>query len=309
MRYENIEARFQKLERRNLGYQFDLERDVAWARAAEPGLFLPWRFVSDLGVPVESLRAHSAAAEVFQWSYALSICEVFIALEEIILTFADVEKKNLPATRSLDLLCVEERKHVELFRRLAEVLRASRPDAVRAFDTAYASTGAWFEERRVGICTLAADAGEEQQGFQHYLFWLLTMFFEEFTIYLDDLLQESDGIQPLWASAHAAHRREEIQHVVTDLAYLDTVQLDAALRDEWSEMFVASLARGLPRFTAYEAAIATTESLHPELPRLEPNVSVTRTPFFRSVCEASQFRRTRQHAPALVRHAQRRDDR
>jgi hypothetical protein len=294
MLYDDLSERIRPLDQRNLKYRFDLEVDVAWDRAAEPGLYFPWSFVADFGVPVEKIQSDSEAAALFQWAYAVSMCEAFIALEDIILDFVALEGTRIPATRSLELLCDEERKHVALFRRLGNSLRAARPDQGERFEAAYAPTRAFF------VDMFAAYRGHDVHVNLHFVFWLLTTFFEEFTIFLDDKLEEHAGeIQPLWASAHTAHRREEMQHVVTDLAYLDAVKLNAAAREEWSEVFVAGLARGLSRFTAYDAALATVQSAFPALGSLAPTVPTTKTPFFRAVREAPQFRRTRQHAPPL----------
>ncbi len=299
MVYEKLAERVEKLDRRLTNYQFDVETDVAWARIAEPGLYFPWSFVADFGVPTNVLEENSEAGSLFQWAYAVSMCEAFIALEDMILDFVALERENLPATRSLTLLCDEEKKHVELFQRLGAELRKMRPDDTERFDAAYAPTRKFFEEMLTGY-----KAHEEKETL-HFVFWLLTTFFEEFTIYVDDKLRGNEAIQPTWASAHAAHRREETQHVVTDLAYLDTIRLDAPSRDDTSEIFLAALARGLPRFTGYDAALAMVHGAHPEIGSIAPSVPTMKTPFFRAVSEAPQFRRTRQHAPALARTARR----
>jgi hypothetical protein len=292
-----------KADARTGSYRFDLERDVPWDRASEPGRYIPERHLSDLGVQIPPPDSH--AHSLMQWGYALAVAEVFAILEQHILDFTNAEEGRIPSTHSLELLREEEIKHIELFRRVEKNLRAARPEHVDVFEEAFAPTRAFFREK-ARIIEPGLDDAARVKG--HYLFWMLVTFFEEYTVYIDECMQaESEGMQPLWLAAHALHRREEIQHLVTDANHLKSLTLDDAARLDLSKLFVIGIGSQLGHHSCSIPTAALVEKVFPELgPVLKPSTPVTRQPFFQDILRSPTFRRTREFAPYLVDLASRR---
>ena len=71
----------QRIDRRGLGYRFDLDADVPWSRIDEPGAFFGPRLLARLGVDAAALAADAEAADLLQWGLALATCEAFAGLE------------------------------------------------------------------------------------------------------------------------------------------------------------------------------------------------------------------------------------
>jgi acyl transferase domain-containing protein/acyl-CoA synthetase (AMP-forming)/AMP-acid ligase II/acyl carrier protein len=244
------------IERRSTRYQFDLERDVAWGRIDEPGLYFPVAWLRDLGFDVDALQARPEAFELLQWAMALQVCTTFELLEFGVIYFARDEAERLGHTRSVELLAAEEEKHIQLFRRYARHLRAQRPELAEQL-TRFAGPGAEAIRSVLHETALAQ---------RHYVIWLNFLFFEEYTVHLDKRLRESEGIQPTWRSAHAAHRREEIQHIATDVRYLRALDLDAAERRRISASFVTRLLTNFDQQFGIEGVRQLLEHAYPGLP-------------------------------------------
>lgn len=232
--YDEPDDYFAKLEARTTNYRFDLERDVAWSRLAEPGLYFTQTVLGPGGVDLDALDRIDGVGEVFQWALAIAICEEFVALEQRILRFLRTEQAagRLPTARSTELFDDEEVKHVQLFRRYADALKAQRPKLavqldehlLRSFATAW-----WHDDARENYPCAAV---------YHFVNWLHFVYFEEYSIYLHGVMRHDPKVQPAWLSAHAAHMREERQHVLTDAVYLDRLILDQPARREWSLWFL-----------------------------------------------------------------------
>lgn len=232
--YDQPDDYFAKLEARTTNYRFDLERDVAWSRLAEPGLYFTQAVLGPGGVDLDALARIDGVGEVFQWALAIAICEEFVALEQRILGFLRTEQAagRLPAARSTELFDDEEVKHVQLFRRYADALKAQRPalaaeldvHLLRSFATAW-----WHDD---------AQANYPSAAVHHFVNWLHFVYFEEYSIHLHGVMRHDPQVQPAWLSAHAAHMREERQHVLTDAAYLERLILDEPARREWSKWFL-----------------------------------------------------------------------
>jgi acyl transferase domain-containing protein/acyl-CoA synthetase (AMP-forming)/AMP-acid ligase II/NADPH:quinone reductase-like Zn-dependent oxidoreductase/NAD(P)-dependent dehydrogenase (short-subunit alcohol dehydrogenase family)/acyl carrier protein len=248
--YVRLAAACADIERRSTRYQFDLERDVAWDRIDEPGLHLPDSLLRDFGFDVDSLRRAPAAFELLQWAMAMQVCTVFELFEFGVIYFAREEAERLGRTRSVELLALEEDKHVQLFRRYARRLRAQRPELAEQLT----------ELARPDVEAIhGVMQGDEHGGIagNHYACWLAFLFFEEYTVLFDKRLREAEGIQPTWRSAHVAHRREEIQHIATDVRYLRAVAVDDAERWRIS----AALARRLIEDFDHQFGIAGARRL------------------------------------------------
>lgn len=280
--YRDLAGRCARLDQRHLRYRFDLERDVCWERLPESGLLFGPSYLEALGLPAD-LAEH----ETFQGALALATCEVFHELEALICRFSRDEAEALGPTRSLTLLCEEEEKHMELFRRFADGLRAERPELAATFQEAFAPSAG-----------LLSHLGEDERfspAAFHYLFWINTLFFEELTVWLDDrLADDGERIQPTWRAVHRVHRQEEVQHIVTDAAHLEALDLDPAERRELSKVFLLRLEEGFDRFFGVEAALALAGVSSPR------DRSFRELPLCQALCRDSAFRRTRAAAPALA---------
>src|SRR5215208_1114477 len=146
--YDRLVERCLKADGRSTRYRFDLDRDVCWERMSEPGRFATDSFLRDVGIRVVDRRAD----DMLQRGYALSVCEAFIALEEWILVFEEAEREHLGQTRSLQLLCEEEIKHVELFRRYQQHLKqSSSASFLASFEAAAAPSRDFFSRKRLEV--------------------------------------------------------------------------------------------------------------------------------------------------------------
>lgn len=288
--YPDLAARLAPLERRTTRYRFDLERDVPWEALGAPGLRFGPAWLERVGIDAAALE-RAGVGPRFQWAWALALTWSFHAFEALILRFAAEEAARLGGTRSLELLCEEERKHIEAFRRAAEHLRAEDPAGAARLEAS-------LREGEALLGDFAAT--EEEPAVRHYLFWLNTLFFEELTVLLDDALaQDHAAIQPAWRALHATHRREEVQHVVTDAGYLDALSLDPARRAALSKRFLFRLERGFDRLFGLDAVARLLAEESPASAGLLAGRALRERPLFRSLLHDPAFRRTREAAPYL----------
>ncbi len=232
--YDLDTERFQRLEARNTRYRFDLDDDVRWDLTEARGDYFTRETLEFSGINVDLLKQDSALWETFQWALAVGICEEFVRLETRILDFLDQERSagRLPHSRSADLFHEEEIKHVHLFQRYGDALRAQRPQLAQRLDQHLddAFSRAWWANDRI-------EHYPSTQAY-HFVNWLHFLFFEEYSIYLHEAMAQHDNIQPAWLTAHDAHRREEQQHVVTDQAYAEALLLSEDERRRWSLEFL-----------------------------------------------------------------------
>lgn len=230
---------FRKIEARTTNYRFDLDLDVAWDRIGEPGRYFSTAALGQGGIDLDEMAVVPGLVDTFEWALAIAICEEFVALELRILRFLREEQAGgrLPISRSTALFDTEEIKHVQLFRRYADELKAQRPALAAELDRHLEASfaGAWWHE----------DSSERfaDPAVHHFVNWLHFVYFEEYSIWLHAALASDPHVQPAWLSAHAAHMREERQHVVTDAAHLERLILDPEQRREWSMWFLERSAR------------------------------------------------------------------
>ena len=268
--YEQPDDYFAKLEARTTNYRFDIERDVAWSRLGEPGLYFTQAVLDPGGVSLDALAKIEGAAECFQWALAIAICEEFVALEQRILAFLRTEQAagRLLATRSTELFDGEEVKHVQLFRRYADALKAQRPQLAATLDAhllrSFAT--AWWHDASVDDYPSAA--------VYHFVNWLHFVYFEEYSIYLHTAMRGDPQVQPAWLSAHAAHMREERQHVLTDAAYLDRLRLDEASRREWSQWFLRRSGEDASGLAGLEGVWTFVRERFPQVDSLDSPLSL-----------------------------------
>jgi hypothetical protein len=302
-RYNNLLERCAKIDRRHDRYRFDLETDVAWDRLDAPGRYFPDSYLRAVGLLPDVLATNPQAAELMQWALALSTAVTFLELEEDVLAVTrGIQKADFTGCRSITLLDEEEEKHIELFRRYARYLESVHPDLVPRF-TELIALSSYMRGRDIEG---AADAPElaaikhargtafPTNAPQHYRFWLCTMFFEEYTVYLHDCLTAaSEEIQPAWASAHAMHRQEEIQHIVTDVHMIDATNITDAQRRMESIMHVVQLAKIFRFYSAIDAPCRLVRALFPALPPFEDERPFLKSPFVEVIRTEKAFAHTR----------------
>lgn len=235
--YDDVVSRLAQLDRRSTRYQFDLERDICWDRIDEPGKYLGDGFLRARGI--EPTRFTPEEAGFFHTLAAILHADRFVLLEEHLLRFTQGQHAAMGPTRSLLLLEEEEEKHIALFRRYAAHLRARWPELADHCDARRDDFAAFLE--RFGAAERYPTVGA-----LHYALWLGILFFEEYTVYVyEQLAEDGGGIQPTWLAAHKAHRREEVQHVLTDYAYIQALHLTEEERYEWSKRLFDDLTSGL----------------------------------------------------------------
>lgn len=256
--YRSLAAACAAIDRRKTRYRFDLESDMPWHELSAPGLYYPDSFLQAVGIDASILRQHAPSHELFQWALAIAMCEEFIKLEEVLLAFARSESEQLGPSRSVSLLCEEEEKHIALFRRIQDSLCSQRPRQAARLKQLMSASG---RERLWGFA--ARDANMSLGGY-HYHAWLHILFFEEFTIFLHRCLKGQAGIQPTWQAAHALHRQEEIQHVVTDFVHLQALDISDAERKLWSRIFLDKLAANLHHLACHGSVVGLYLEEFPE---------------------------------------------
>jgi hypothetical protein len=304
--YADLAGRCAKIDKRTLRYRFDLERDVAWSRLAEPGLYFTPQLLEDLGIDATRLAAHPEAHDLFQWALALSTCRTFDDLEGNIVRVIDASRSDLKDCRSAELLYDEEVKHIELFKRYGAHLETLHPELMPRFNELYVRCQ---YIHTIGIAVeLPEDARFLREQHPHryvtpdatpktaeelYPFWLGVLFFEEFTVYLHDRFEDSAGVQPAWRSAHAAHRKEEIQHIVTDAVLLKALDLDRGVRRRSSMLFAYALMQTFRYFMGLDTPCVLVRELFPELPDFEHTEPFGKSRFCAAMRSLPAFAHTR----------------
>jgi acyl transferase domain-containing protein/acyl-CoA synthetase (AMP-forming)/AMP-acid ligase II/acyl carrier protein len=289
--YRDLAVSTAGLDRRKTSYRFDIDLDICWDRADQPGLAFGPTFLEALGIDLADLTA--AAARDFHWAYALAVCESFHDLEDVVVRFGGQEEWALGPTRSMELLCKEELKHMQLFARFADLLRARRTDLAARWKTVerqgFAVPGSPEDPSSLG--SRAAD---------HLLFWLNTVFFEEFTIWLAECLEPDAGlVQPTWLEIHRCHRKEELQHIPTDVAHVHALNLSGEKRLSISRLFFFHLETRFPDLFGLRKARDFIAALHPDCPPIALT-AFRDLPIFGEILRSRAFRRSRECAPYLA---------
>ena len=240
--YPKLGETLAKLNRRSTHYRFDIEQDIEWHRINEPGRYFPDSFLRANGFDVEQLKNNPEDLAFNEWALALSICRCFAVFEEAVLTWGKQIQAVDAKTRSFDLLETEEAKHIDVFHRYTEALAQMHPDAASNLQEIFSKTDIGFIE---SIPILSPDQFQSATE-HHYMVWLAILYFEEYTLWVDEVLKElGDEVQPVWQQAHSCHRHEEIQHVITDYGYLKALDTTFEQRRNWSESFFTKIFRYL----------------------------------------------------------------
>ncbi|MFT7521651.1 MAG: acyl-CoA synthetase (AMP-forming)/AMP-acid ligase II/acyl carrier protein, partial [Kiritimatiellia bacterium] len=283
--YPELEAHLGGLDDRSTRYQFDLEADIAWQQFDAPGCYIPQGLLAAGWSEAAPLRSNPVHWQVVQWSIALALCDVFIRLEQGVIDFIQTHRTDLHGDRrSFELLVVEERKHMAMFRRFGDRLRAQRPDLLSVYDAA-------LKEHWTALPVEAT--GELTSAEFHYRTWLQILFFEEWTIWFFEKLNiEKSQVQPTWLSIHRAHSREEAQHIKTDVAWLQALSLSERQKRTVSRRLLADILR--PMQVTNQVMQAVYRHLAPGAAHLArtdasaPLLSLLRHP---------RLRKTRDHSP------------
>ncbi|MEZ4453137.1 MAG: SDR family NAD(P)-dependent oxidoreductase [Nannocystaceae bacterium] len=264
-RYDTEGEALARLDRRSLAYRFDLEAEMPWERLGEPGCHVPEPLAITLGIDAATLRSTPGAWALAQWGMALEFCVGFEALERLLIGVCVGIQATAGASKSLQLLIEEEDKHIALFRRYARWLRDARPDDAARFDALESS---W--SRRRGAGWLALEGAED-----HLRSWLWTLTFEAWTVYLHEALVRSpEPVQPAWLAAHALHRREEAQHLATDLAFVDALALADDARRRVVARFLLELLEAWPDFFAVSAVHGLCRARFPGIDLQSPDPAI-----------------------------------
>ena len=289
--YPKLTQALAKLEHRNTRYQFDLDKDIDWSRSAEPG-----RYYTDkvsLHEMIDAKTLKSADAEAFaycEWAAALMKTESFADLEARICEWSDLLRDLQSGSRSLDLLDQEEVKHTELFQRYSAVMQALRPDDALEILNIYRRTHHAFLNRYYDRSRYSSDRQ------YHYSIWLGALYFEDYSIWLSDMLaNDSSELQPTWFQCHLCHKREESQHVITDGAYIQGMDLSEEECEEWSAQAFHQILAGYR--DEFYALIEHVEQRFPQVKgrvatRIESHLSLTS-----EMLAHKAFKQTRTAAP------------
>ena len=291
-RYRGLAEAFAKADRRHTEYQFDLERDIAWARISEAGDYVSDSWLRNIGIDPQALAAHPEARELFQWAVAVNHCDTFMHTEDHLIDVIGLAGDELAPIRSVGLLVDEERKHIAMFQRYRAHLAAQRPD-----------DAAWLAEHfRTKGPRLGDQVPPELEAGRHYLLWLMTLLFEEYTVYFHRQLDGAANIQPTWRDVHRLHAVEETQHLVTDAIAVAQVALNDADRLHWSRLFVSSLNFNVGEIFRCGSARALLDLRFPDLP-LGKAQAFGQMPMFQEVLRGADFRRTQKATTAFFETA------
>ena len=291
MTYTNSAEVFSKLDGRNVNYRFDLNEDIPWEQNSVAGEHFGPKFCAKLGVDYQGLKSFPEAFELFQWAVGIEVSEAFYILESYLLDFVDDEHATLGLNRSALLLYQEEVKHMELFRRYADFLRASKPSWVAQFDELF--TG--YKPHPY------TKDNYPSESIQHYFFWIKTLLFEEYTVYLHRELMAEDGVlQPVWLAAHGAHAKEEKQHIITDAAHLDALDISSVEKRACAHAFWSNFEETFNEFLGIATAKAMVRKYFPEAASCVPDVKMQEQPIFQDIIQDRCYKQTLRHAPYVA---------
>ncbi len=290
-------APIERLDARDVGYRFDLEQDVAWDAFDAPGRYVPDVLLREAGIDPGPFRAVPAADQELQWGAATLLCREFVELEKLILRFVAEQQSSVRPSIALDALVKEEGKHITLFNRYQKKLAQQHEDWAARLHQATST----LSNRRFAL----GEGDKLPPAAFHYLVWLDILFFEEATVRVHHLLLDmKEPVQPCWLTAHACHRREEAQHIVTDSAYLSALALPDGERDLATRFFAHELLEKFFDAGAYLAWADDVAKRHlgrDAAPRVPDHDRPAR---LGAVLAHRAFARTRHAAPVLDKYAQ-----
>ncbi len=218
--YTQLEKRFQKLDKRSTKYRFDIEKDIEWNRIDEKGRYFSDTWLRNSAINVANIKKRPDILEYVEVLFAFNMTKTFHLFETDVVQWEPEINQANAVTQSFRMLVEEEVKHVKMFERYETKLSEMYPDIAKNTDKILDKVLADFQEKQ-------QDRNRYETDRQyHYALWLYIMFFEEYTVWFDTSLTELKGqVQPCWKQVHHCHRLEEIQHVITDKAYIDSLEI------------------------------------------------------------------------------------
>jgi len=278
--------KLEKLDNRSLSYQFDLESDIPWTELSQPGDYFSRPLLKRLGFDTERLVSDAVVMETCQWAMALATAKGFVRLEQDVVQFIEQGQAKVTPSKSSRLIVEEERKHIMMFQRLSEKLRADRPELGDVFDAAY--------QAPVSFTFLQTQAHRFSAEELQWLYWLTTLFFEEYTIYFyHSLTEELAAIQPVWLAAHRCHRREEAQHLLTDVAYMEQLPLSAKKKKQLTTLFAYNLQTNFTSFFTLDTWLNLQQKLFPGKDFLPKGIKLLDLGVYQDLLQHRHFRYTR----------------
>ncbi len=112
-----------------------------------------------------------------------------------------------------------------------------------------------------------------------------------------ELLKEKDRMQPVWLAAHAAHAKEEKQHVVTDAAHLDALDISPIEKRACAHAFWSNFEDTFNEFLGIATAKAMVREYFPQAAQYVPEVAMLDQPIYEDILSDRAFKQTRRHAP------------
>ena len=288
--YRDIDGVRAILDRRSLDYRFDLQADVPWELADEPGDYLPQSLLEVMGVDTAPLQADSEANRLFQWACALCVCRTFEVLEWGIIEFCRSERGALGnGIRSVGDLSEDEEKHIQLFRRFSAHLETQRPDLVAPFEEAF----------RDSFRFLTQLFEREEPNRYHLQTWLTALIFEPFSIYLAKRIESAEELmQPLWDAVHRLHAQEEARHVATVDRLSSALHVPEEAHDRTARAFFEAVTCGYRHLFCIATPVRLLRALRPDLD-LDVRDGVPRS-FVNEVLGSKYFTPLRRQMPTLA---------
>lgn len=280
------------LEQRSTKYRFDLEKDIPWKALSAEGDYYSDKLLENLGFDVPQLNRHQDAKKICQWAMGLATARNFVLLERDLIHFIENHCTDISLPISTKLLVEEEEKHIVLFQRLYDKMREDHVELLGVFDDAY-SPPALFADLIENFAEQLSSAEIE------WLFWLNTLFFEEYTVYFSQKL-EKESTQPIWFHAHCCHGREEVQHIRTDAAYLESIQLTVSQQRRLAIIFSKYLMANFHQFFCLGTWARVQAELFPSFDFVAEGISLSRLPIVADIMSNRAFRYTRKHLPNLM---------
>lgn len=219
----------------HLAYRFDPDKDIPWDQYGLPGVYFPRQFLEKFCFN-HIILDDPKLRQALDWAWALTHCYNFVTLEQVIIKFISNKDHGVVTTERSDHLIVEEGKHVKVYRKFAKLLEKQNPEWAQLFHSVYCSptsVDAFYKYLQV-------DEEYFRSNIQYqYLFWLNTVYFEDYTIYLHEELEKygAGDIQPTWLTLNKVHRQEEQEHVITDDFYLESLDIDHTDRANIMKIF------------------------------------------------------------------------
>ena len=291
--YIHLPATISNIEFKKTNYQFDIEKDIDWSRINEKGRYCSEELLSSTLVDISVLNAYPRLKEFYDWALALLICVQFGFLEDTVVQWCKQTRKNKHGSRRINLLEDEELKHIRLFQRFAASLAGLYPQEAESIykikDIAHNNYLNSF-----------LDSSEyEDITHQHYTIWLGILYFEEYTIWVDETLKNmGNEVHHTWKQIHHCHRREEVQHIITDRAYISALGTTHEERMRWSESFFKKIQE--IRFNQFEELFQLTKRLFPDINLTIENTTQIRLLRMLEMLRSPQFKITRNVAPYMA---------